>query len=308
MPRGLVLLMMVNQDGTETMGVRLARGILDVARASARLSLPSPLSLDELLMKGHVADLHHLVSMALREGETSFFLEESGITHGRLFACPGKIICVVLNYIRHAPELGLDPPRVPPLFNKYNNALAPHQGTVRLPRSDLSIKVDYETELLVVMGRTARNVREEEALNHVAGYCTAHDLSARDLQLELPGGQWMIGKTLDGFAPVGPYFVSADLVPDPNHLQIETRVNGEIRQSSNTQDFIFSVQQIIAYISRHWTLEPGDLIFTGTPEGVIQGYPKDHQVWLKPGDEVMSLVEGLGELRFRLVAGEDSGA
>jgi 2-keto-4-pentenoate hydratase/2-oxohepta-3-ene-1,7-dioic acid hydratase in catechol pathway len=128
----------------------------------------------------------------------------------------------------------------------------------------------------------------------------SNDFSARDLQLELPSGQWMIGKTLDNFAPIGPYFVSSDLVGDPNKLKIETRVNGELRQSSNTSDFIFNTQQMVSYISKHWTLEPGDIIFTGTPEGVIAGHPKDKQVWLKPGDEVVSTIEKLGELKFTL--------
>jgi 2-keto-4-pentenoate hydratase/2-oxohepta-3-ene-1,7-dioic acid hydratase in catechol pathway len=110
----------------------------------------------------------------------------------------------------------------------------------------------------------------------------------------------MIGKTLDNFAPIGPYFVSADLVGDPNKLKIETWVNGELRQSSNTSDFIFNTQQMIAYISKHWTLEPGDIVFTGTPQGVIAGYAKEKQVWLKAGDEVVSSIEKLGKLKFRL--------
>jgi 2-keto-4-pentenoate hydratase/2-oxohepta-3-ene-1,7-dioic acid hydratase in catechol pathway len=143
-------------------------------------------------------------------------------------------------------------------------------------------------------------VSESEALNHVAGYCTSNDFSARDLQLELPSGQWMIGKTLDDFAPIGPYFVSSDLVGDPNNLKIQTRVNGELRQSSNTNDFIFNTQQMVSYISRFWTLNPGDIIFTGTPQGVIAGYPKEKQVWLKPGDEIVSSIEKLGDLKFRL--------
>jgi len=133
----------------------------------------------------------------------------------------------------------------------------------------------------------------------LAGYCTGNDFSARDLQLER-GGQWLLGKTLDGFAPIGPWMVSADLVPDPNRLRLETRVNGELRQSSNTSDFIFNVQQVVAYTTRHFALEPGDIIFTGTPEGVIAGKPKDQQVWLKAGDRIESSLEGLGELRFSL--------
>jgi 2-keto-4-pentenoate hydratase/2-oxohepta-3-ene-1,7-dioic acid hydratase in catechol pathway len=224
---------------------------------------------------------------------------ESSITHGRLLANPGKIVCIGLNYRRHAAEIGAPIPKVPILFNKFNNALAAHNAVIRLPPREVAYKFDYETELLVVMGRHARDVGEAEALDYVAGYCTANDFSARDLQLET-GGQWMIGKTLDSFAPIGPYFVSAARVADPNNLKIETRVNGEVRQSSNTGDMIFNVKQLIAYISRHFALEPGDIISTGTPEGVIQGKPVDKRVWLKAGDKVASTIEKLGTLDFTL--------
>ena len=173
----------------------------------------------------------------------------------------------------------------------------------KLPPRDVAYKFDYETELLVVIGKQARDVPEAEALNYVAGYCTAHDFSARDLQLETPSVQWMIGKTLDDFGPIGPYFVSADLVGDPNNLKLETHethVNGELRQSSNTSRMIFNPQKLIAYITRMWTLEPGDIIWSGTPEGVILGYPKEKQVWLKAGDEIQSSIEKLGALKFKL--------
>ena len=189
---------------------------------------------------------------------------------------------------------------MPPLFNKYNNALAPTNTTIALPAHDIAYKIDYETELLVVIGRDARNVAEADALSYVAGYAIGHDLSARDLQMELPAGQWMIGKTLDGFAPIGPYFVSADVVGNPGTLQLTTRVNGVQVQNDNTSDLIFSVPQLIAYISKHWTLQAGDIIFTGTPAGVIHGRPKAQQQWLKAGDEIVSSVDKLGELHFKL--------
>jgi 2-keto-4-pentenoate hydratase/2-oxohepta-3-ene-1,7-dioic acid hydratase in catechol pathway len=148
------------------------------------------------------------------------------------------------------------------------------------------------------MGKEAHNVSEADALNFVAGYATGNDFSARDLQLET-GGQWMIGKTPDQFAPLGPYLVTADQV-DPDNLKIECRVNGEVRQSSNTSDMIFSTKQIISYTSRYITLRPGDIIFTGTPEGVILGKPVDKRVWLKPGDKITTSLEKLGELAFEL--------
>lgn len=159
-------------------------------------------------------------------------------------------------------------------------------------------KFDYEIELVIVMGKTAHNVSEADALSYVAGYATGNDFTARDLQYER-GGQWLIGKTPDGFAPVGPYMVTADQI-DPQNLKLGCRVNGETRQSWNTNDMIFPCKQLIAYISKHMTLKPGDIIYTGTPHGVINGMPKDKQVWLKPGDKIACSLEKLGELKFEL--------
>jgi 2-keto-4-pentenoate hydratase/2-oxohepta-3-ene-1,7-dioic acid hydratase in catechol pathway len=186
----------------------------------------------------------------------------------------------------------------PVLFNKFNNTLNGHKGTVKLP-TDLATQFDYEVELVIVIGKTASRVSEADALTYVAGYATGNDFTARDLQ-NGRGGQWMIGKTPDQFAPIGPHLLTADLV-DPDKLAIECRVNGEVRQSSNTSDLIFSTRQMISYISQYITMKPGDIIFTGTPEGVIFGKPKDKQVWLKPGDKIACSLEKLGELTFDLV-------
>lgn len=298
MPRGLTLLTIRHADGAEALGVKLPGGVLDVRAAARALGLPVPLTLDALLQEGRAPELDALVAAATAAKLP--LLDESTLTHGRLLARPGKIVCVGLNYMKHAVESGMAPPRVPPLFNKYNNALTGHGAVVALPPRDVAYKIDYETELLVVMGRDARNVSAASALDYVAGYAVGHDLSARDLQLELPAVQWMIGKTLDGFAPVGPYFVGADVVGDPNALRLTTRVNGVRVQDDNTSDLIHSVQDVIAYVSRHWTLQAGDIIFTGTPSGVIHGLPKARQVWLKAGDVVESTVDKLGTLRFTL--------
>jgi 2-keto-4-pentenoate hydratase/2-oxohepta-3-ene-1,7-dioic acid hydratase in catechol pathway len=301
LPRGLKLLSIRNADGSETLGIHSDDGIIDVRAASRRLGLACPLNVGQMLREGTSGQLNALVAAVGRsKAARAALLPEGGITHGRLFSDPGKILCIGLNYRAHANETGAKPPSVPILFNKYDNALAAHNCTIKLPPREISYKFDYETELLVVIGKRARNVSEAEALGHVAGYCTSQDFSARDLQNELSGGQWMVGKTLDNFGPIGPYFVSADLVGDPGKLKLETRVNGEVRQSANTGEMIFSPQQIIAYISRLFTLEPGDIIFTGTPEGVIQGMPKERQVWLKAGDKITSSVEKLGELHFTL--------
>ena len=300
MPRNVTLLAIRQSDGADTLGAKTAKGVVDVRAASAALNIAAPLTLSALLREGNAAGLAKLIQAAETAPDAQrFVIDESKINHGRLFTNPSKIVCVGLNYRRHAQEIGAPIPKKPVLFNKYNNTLAAHNCTIKLPPEDVSYKFDYETELLIVIGKHARNVSEADALNYIAGYCTSNDFSSRDLQLET-GGQWMIGKTLDDFAPIGPYFVSADLVGDPNKLKIETRVNGEVRQSSNTSDFIFNTQQMIAYITKHFALEPGDIIFTGTPEGVILGYPKEKQVWLKPGDEIVSSIEKLGELKFKL--------
>lgn len=298
MPKNVTLLMMAQADGRETLGVKLPNGILDVASASKALNIDTPVTLETLLVGGQADALDRLIAAAKDRSE--FIKDEKAIKFGRMFTNPGKIVCVGLNYKAHAEEAGEKLPTKPILFNKYNNTLNAHNGTIRLPPKEVSTKFDYETELLIVIGKTARNVTEADALNYVAGYAVGHDFSARDLQLET-GGQWMVGKTLDGFAPIGPYFVSADQV-DPNNLLVETFVNDEEkpRQHMNTSLFIFNPQKVISYTSTLFSLEPGDIIFTGTPSGVIIGMPKDKQVWLKAGDRVTSRIEKLGELRFEL--------
>src|SRR4029077_7279990 len=290
MPTGVTLLAMRHADGAETLGARLGDDtVLDVRRASQLLGMAAPLTLEELLREGNARGLNELIAAAQTSRRADpALVNESSITYGRLFTSPGKIVCIGLNYRAHAAETSLKLPSVPILFNKYNNALAAHNCTINLPPREVSYKFDYETELLIVIGKTARNVSEAEALDYVAGYAIGHDFSARDLQLE-KGGQWMGGKTLDQVGPIGPYLVSADLV-DPNNLTIETYVNGETkpRQSSHTSKFIFNPQKVISYTSKLFALEPGDIIFTGTPSGVIIGMPKEKQIWLKAGDRITS--------------------
>lgn len=298
MVRNSKMLSIKNADGTETLGVVTPKGVIDVRAVAKKMKIAAPLTLDQLLQEGNAGGFEKVVASADRSGVP--YLEESKITYGRLFKNPGKIVCVGLNYRQHADEIGMARPSVPPLFNKYNNSLAAHNCVLEIPPPQISYKLDYETELLIVVGKHMRNVPESEALNYVAGYCTSNDFSSRDLQLELPSGQWMIGKTLDQYAPIGPYFVTADLVGDPNNLKIQTFVNGEMRQNSNTSDFIHNTQKMLSYISRYWALEPGDIVFTGTPQGVILGMPKDKQVWLKKGDTVVSSIEKLGDLKFTL--------
>ena len=213
---------------------------------------------------------------------------------------PSKIICVGLNYRAHIAETGEKLPPYPDLFNKYNTALNRHNGTVSV--STLPAKnFDYESELVMIVGKPGRNIPEGEALDHVFGYACGHDFTARDAQMRV--SQWMTGKTPDEFAPLGPWLVTADQIPDPQTLQVQTFVNDEPapRQDMNTSQMIFSCAKIVSYTSSFVTLQPGDVIFTGTPSGVILGYPKDKQVWLKPGDRVRTVISKLGKLHFRLV-------
>ena len=211
---------------------------------------------------------------------------------------PQKIVCLGLNYRDHAIETGAKIPDEPILFSKYPSSLIGHEAPILLPK--VSHEVDYEAELVIVVGRGGREIPAERAYDHVAGYAVGHDVSARDWQLRKPGGQWMAGKTFDTFAPVGPYLVTADEVPDPHDLGIRLRLNGRLMQDSNTSQLIFRVPEMIAYLSKVFTLTPGDLIFTGTPPGV--GMARKPPVWLKPGDVVEVEIDGLGTLRNPVAA------
>ncbi|HEX4508831.1 MAG TPA: fumarylacetoacetate hydrolase family protein [Burkholderiaceae bacterium] len=202
----------------------------------------------------------------------------------------GKFVCVGLNYRDHAAESNLALPTEPVLFLKAGSALTGPGDPIVLPRG--SVKTDWEVELGVVIGHRARYVEEAAALSHVAGYCVVHDVSERAYQLER-GGTWDKGKGCDTFGPVGPWLVTADEVPDPQALRLTLHVNGERMQDGSTGDMVFGVAALVSYISRFMTLEPGDLIATGTPAGVGMG--RKPQRFLKPGDGVRVAIEGLGE-------------
>lgn len=211
---------------------------------------------------------------------------------------PRKIVCIGLNYSDHAAESGVPAPPEPVLFSKYPTALAGHLDQIVLPR--VSKEVDYEAELVVVIGKGGRHIARERAFDHVGGYMAGHDVSARDWQLNKPSKQWMAGKTFDTFAPTGPELVSPNEVPDPHNLGIRLRLNGRTMQDSSTAKLIFGVDVLISYLSQIVTLEPGDLIFTGTPPGV--GMARKPPVWLQPGDVVEVEIDSLGTLRNTVVA------
>ncbi|GIN70604.1 gentisate 1,2-dioxygenase [Bacillus sp. J14TS2] len=203
---------------------------------------------------------------------------------------PEKIICVGLNYLDHCKETGMEIPTSPIIFSKFTNALIGPNESVQLPIN--SQEVDYEAELAVIIGKTAKKVKEEDAMDYVFGYTILNDISARDIQLG--DGQWLRGKTPDTFAPIGPYIVTKDEIADPHHLDIMLKLNGEVMQDSNTENLIFNIPFIISYLSQSMTLKPGDIIATGTPHGV--GMSREPQVWLKDGDEMEITIEKIGTL------------
>jgi 2-keto-4-pentenoate hydratase/2-oxohepta-3-ene-1,7-dioic acid hydratase in catechol pathway len=285
-------------DG-HNLGLKTEHGILDVASACQLFHTRAPADIHAVIEGADCKPLLNLAEKALNDRRGGrLLIPESRARFGPAVPRPGKIICVGLNYRQHAHETGNPIPPAPILFNKYNNALVGHRGKIRLP-TKVSTQFDYEVELVVVMGRRARDVGEEKALSYVFGYANGNDFSARDLMRV--SSQLMLGKTCDGFAPLGPWVVSADQIADPQNLKIATYVNGEERQNSNTADMIYSCAQIVGYCSRHMTLLPGDVIYTGTPQGVILGYPPEKQVWLKAGDKVVTEVERCGRLEVTLV-------
>ncbi len=209
---------------------------------------------------------------------------------------PIKIIAIGRNYVDHAIEGGSEPPAAPLIFNKLPNSLSAHNAPIVLHK--ISEQIDYEAELAVVIGRRATRVSESDALDYVFGYTLINDVSARDLQFG--DGQWVRGKSLDGFAPLGPFITTRDEIPNVQALNIQGRLNGQVMQSSNTSKMIFGVAYLVSYISQGITLEPGDVIATGTPDGV--GIFRKPPVLLKAGDVYEVTIEGLGTLRNPVVA------
>jgi 2-keto-4-pentenoate hydratase/2-oxohepta-3-ene-1,7-dioic acid hydratase in catechol pathway len=219
---------------------------------------------------------------------------------------PAALLCIGLNYRQHATETGSPFPQQPVLFMKMNGAVQHPGEPIVLPRWLRSVKVDFECELAVVIGRICRNVPRTRALEYVLGYTCANDVSARDWQKEGGGSQWCRGKTFDTFAPLGPLLVTRDEIPNPNALRIQTRVNGETMQDANTSDMIFDVPTLIEFLSGSSTLHPGTVILTGTPHGV--GVARTPPRFLAPGDEVSIEIENIGVLTNPVVEESAEGA
>mgnify|MGYP005814310793 CR=1 FL=1 len=210
---------------------------------------------------------------------------------------PEKIICIGLNYRKHAEESGMEPPKEPVVFFKAPSSLTGPFDNIVIPKN--SKKTDWEVELAVIIGKKANYVSEAEAMDYVAGYALHNDVSEREFQLER-GGQWVKGKSCDTFAPLGPYLVTKDEISDPHNLNLWLKLNGKKVQDGYTSDFIFNIPQVISYLSQFMSLMPGDIISTGTPEGVGLGFKPP--VYLKPGDEIELGIDGLGTARQKVVA------
>jgi acylpyruvate hydrolase len=226
--------------------------------------------------------------------------DPTSVTWAPLVPRPDKIVCVGLNYRDHVEEMGRELPPNPTYFSKFRGALIGATDAIQLPAASVSTSIDWEAELCVVIGRRARHVDAANALDHIAGFTVLNDVSVRDWQTRTT--QFLAGKTFEGMTPVGPTMVTVDEIGDGTGLAIESRVDGEVKQSSNTRNLIFSPTDLVADLSRIITLEPGDLIATGTPGGVGAG--RSPQEWLSAGSEVVTTIEGVGELRNRCVATE----
>ncbi len=278
------LLRYLGKDYKAYIGIECEKGIIDVEKTASLKGIRAPRYMGEIIGSG--------LGKGLLEGEVCLLTDE--VTFLPPVEAPEKILCVGLNYYDHRKECDEFPeaPKEPVLFSKFANALAAHGEEI--PLSPAARQYDYEAELVIVIGKTAKSVSPEQAPDYIFGYTAGNDLSARDLQFR--SGQWLIGKSMDKFAPIGPCLVTADEL-DANHLAISCRLNGETRQSANTSQMIFPPAEIVAYASSLMTLKPGDIIFTGTPAGVILGKNDPDKQWIKAGDTVEVTIEGIGTLR-----------
>lgn len=284
------------------LGVVTSRGVLDLAAAAAPSAFPR--TIEELLADSETGLLRirAAVETAMEAGEKAgqggahLFYSESELRFAPPVPRPDKIICIGHNYYDHIREQNARVPEAPMLFAKWPNALIPTGAPIILPGG--TDQVDYEAELAVIIGKRAKGVKAENALDVVLGYSIMNDVSARDYQAA--DRQWSRAKSQDSFGPFGPYLVTKDEIPDVQQLKIRCEVSGEVLQDSNTSEMVFTVAKLIEFISEGITLEPGDVIATGTPDGV--GRFRNPQRYLRPGDEVAITIEGLGTLRNPVIA------
>ena len=277
------------QNGLLRLGVKTEDGILDITAAS-EIAHQLPASMDDFI--NSITARKALTTYLRNTDKVAIYHDESSLQIGPCVPHPSKIVGVGLNYHQYMINQHCSNPEFPHLFPKYPEAVRGQSEPVVIPFN--SEQIDFEAELAVVIGRKARLVDEAHALDYVLGYCNTNDLSSRDFQNATTS--WIPGKCCDGFAPIGPYLVTADEVPNPNNLRIRGWVNGELRQDFNTNDMIRDVRFLISGVSRFFTLNPGDILLTGTSVGIIMCDPEDQRIWLKEGDLLEVEVEGMGRL------------
>ncbi|MCC5894434.1 MAG: fumarylacetoacetate hydrolase family protein [Alkalibacterium sp.] len=283
-----------NKIPGELLGVQTEDGIIAIQKLADHLNSNVPVNMTDLLEntdKG-IEQIEYVIKTAedLRFSMDNYMLAETDFHYLPIVNHPEKIICVGMNYVDHVKSTGGEVPTNPVFFNKFSNALAAHNQTIPLP--PIAQKVDYEAELVIIIGKRINSVCEKVAKEAIFGYTVGNDLSERTSQFQ--SSQWMIGKTFDYFAPVGPAIVTRDELKNVNHLSIQTRLNGHLVQDSSTSEMIFPVEKIVSQASQYMTLKPGDLIFTGTPSGVI--LEKSDPVWLKSNDHLDVTIEKIGRL------------
>ncbi|MFW9962523.1 MAG: fumarylacetoacetate hydrolase family protein [Candidatus Sifarchaeia archaeon] len=291
--------------GVPSIGVELESGVLDIPDAASHFgrkyhvrghSFPTTM-MDLLQWESGIDVVRQIVQRYKKTppGERIMTRPLSSVTLEAPISRPGKIVALGKNYLDHVEETGSEVPEFPVVFAKFPSSVIGPDEYIPIP--DISSKIDWEVELGVVIGKVCKNVSEKKSLDFVAGYTIINDISARDLQLN--DGQWVRAKSLDGFCPMGPCIVTQDELGDASKLKMHTKVNGIIKQESSTSNLIFNVRKIISYLSKSFTLEPGDIIATGTPSGV--GFVRNPPEFLKSGDKVELFIEKIGYLRNKVI-------
>lgn len=278
-------------DGKNSVGVEVEKdgGIVDLCKFDSSV----PNNMREFLQLGS-----KMADIAKKAKEQKASIIERSAIQLKAPVTPTKVIGIGMNYVDHCEEQNAPIPKEPIVFGKFPNSIQDPYGPILLPTE--SKAVDWEVELAIIIGKGGSHIKENDVMDHVAGYCVAHDVSARDLQLKKNGGQWLLGKTFDTFCPIGPALVTPDEISDPHNLGIRCRVNGKTMQDSRTSNLIFKTKDIISYISRFFSLSAGDVIVTGTPPGV--GCFRDPPVYLKPGDIVECEIDEIGCIRNEVIA------
>ncbi|MFW9800593.1 MAG: fumarylacetoacetate hydrolase family protein [Candidatus Thorarchaeota archaeon] len=295
-----------SKDDKTSIGVELRNGVLDIPHSADHFEIEHQVDdprfparmIDLLKWNAGIATVMEIIEIHMESPADSRpqVLAREEIDLKAPIARPGKIIGLGLNYRDHAEETGVSVPDFPPIFAKFSSSVADPDTEIPIPK--VTKKLDWEVELGVVIGETCKEVSEEKAIEYVAGYTIVNDLSARDLQRS--DAQWIRGKSLDGLCPMGPCIVTTDELGEASNLTLQTRVNGVLKQDSSTSHLLHNVPQIVSYLSQSFTLEPGDVITTGTPSGV--GFARDPPEYLQDGDEMELYIEGIGHLRNRIVA------